>query len=58
MVADQPLVVYPKTKKDGPKKHTLSEMDALYDRWEEQKKKEGSLVGKAFSTDDFLNNRI
>ena len=42
MVADQPLVVYPKTKKEGgPKKHTKKEMDDLYDRWMEKKKKEG-----------------
>ena len=58
MVADQPLVIYPKTNKSGDKKHTIEEMDALYDKWEEQKKKEGSLVGKAFSLDDYLNNRI
>lgn len=57
MVADQPLVVYPKTKKEsGPKKHTLKEMDDLYDRWMEKKKKEGSLVGKNINLVDYLNN--
>jgi len=55
MVADQPLVVYPKTKSDGPKKHTLKQMDNLYDKWAEQKKKEGSLVGKKISLADYLN---
>jgi hypothetical protein len=59
MVADQPLVVYPKTKKEcGPKKHTKKEMDDLYDRWMEKKKKEGSLVGKKISLADYLNNKL
>lgn len=59
MVADQPLVVYPKTKKEsGPKKHTLKEMDDLYDRWMEKKKNEGSLVGKKISLADYLNNEL
>nr|UWI14194.1 MAG: hypothetical protein [Bacteriophage sp.] len=59
MVADQPLVVYPKTKKDiGPKKHTLKEMDDLYDRWMEKKKNDGSLVGKKISLADYLNNKL
>lgn len=59
MVADQPLVIYPKTKKEsGTKKHTLKEMDDLYDRWMEKKKKEGSLVGKKISLADYLNNEL
>lgn len=59
MVADQPLVVYPKTKKKGgPKKHTKKEMDELYDRWMEKKKNEGSLVGKKISLADYLNNKL
>lgn len=56
MVADQPLVVYPKTKKEGPKKHTLKQMDDLYDKWAERKKKEGSLIGKTVSLADYLNS--
>lgn len=57
MVADQPLVVYPKTKKEsGPKKHTLKEMDDLYDRWMEKRKNKGSLVGKNINLTDYLNN--
>lgn len=52
------MVVYPKTKKDGPKKHTLKEMDDLYDKWMEKKKHEGSLVGKKISLADYLNNKI
>ena len=59
MVADQPLVVYPKTKKEGgQKKHTLKEMDDLYDRWMEKKKNDGSLVGKQISLADYLNNKL
>lgn len=59
MVADQPLVVYPKTKKEGgQKKHTLKEMDDLYDRWMEKKKNEGSLVGKNINLTDYLNNEL
>ena len=58
MVADQPLVVYPKTKNEvGPKKHTKKEMDDLYDRWMEKKKKEESLIGKKISLADYLNNK-
>ena len=59
MVADQPLVVYPKTKNEvGQKKHTKKEMDDLYDRWMEKKKKEGNIVGKKISLADYLNNKI
>ena len=59
MVADQPLVVYPKTKNEGgPKKHTKKEMDDLYDRWMEKKKKEESLIGKKISLVDYLNNKL
>ena len=59
MVADQPLVVYQKTKNEGgPKKHTKKEMDDLYDRWMEKKKKEESIIGKKISLADYLNNKI
>lgn len=59
MVADQPLVVYTKTKKEcGPNNHTKKEMDDLYDRWMEKKKNEGSLIGKKISLADYLNNKI
>lgn len=59
MVVDQPLVVYPKVKKEGgPKKHTKKEMDDLYDRWMEKKKNEGSIVGKKISLADYLNNKL
>ena len=59
MVADQPLVVYSKNKKEGgPKNHTKKEMDDLYDRWMEKKKNEGSLIGKKISLADYLNNKI
>ena len=59
MVADQPLVVYPKIKNEGgPKNHTKKEMDDLYDRWMEKKKNEGSLIGKKISLADYLNNKL
>lgn len=59
MVADQPLVVYPKTKNEvGQKNHTKKEMDDLYDRWMEKKKKEGNIVGKKISLADYLNNKL
>ena len=59
MVADQPLVVYPKTKNEvGPKNHTKKEMDDLYDRRMEKKKNEGSLIGKKISLADYLNNKL
>ena len=59
MVADQPLVVYPKTKNEGgTKNHTKKEMDDLYDRWMEKKKNEVSLVGKKISLADYLNNKL
>ena len=59
MVADQPLVVYPKTKNEvGTKNHTKKEMDDLYDRWMKKKKNEGSLIGKKISLADYLNNKI
>lgn len=59
MVADQPLVAYPKTKKEGgPKTHTKKEMDDLYDRWMEKKKNEENLIGKKISLADYLNNKL
>lgn len=51
MVADQPLVVYP--KKD--KKMTKARAEAAYKKWKERKEKEkDSLVGKKVSLADFL----
>lgn len=54
MVADQPLVVYP--KKD--KKMTKARAESLYKEWKERKEKEKaegkSLVGKKVSLADFL----
>lgn len=51
MVADQPLVVYP--KKD--RKMTKKRAEAAYAEWKERKKAEGgSLVGKKVSLADFL----
>lgn len=52
MVADQPLVVYP--KKD--KKMTKARAEAAYKKWKERKDKEGGdkLVGKQVSLADFL----
>ena len=61
MVADQPLTVYPKDKKrdkDGNVKHTLKEMDDLYDRWAAKKEKEGSVVGQKINLNDYMNNKV
>lgn len=60
MVADQPLVVYkkrPKTNADGTKKHTLKEMDDLYDRWAAKKEKEGSIVGQKINLNEWMNQK-
>lgn len=51
MVADQPMVVYPKDRKA-----TKKSMDNAYARWKERKEKEGdkTLVGRQVSLKDFL----
>lgn len=51
MVADQPLVVYPKSKKE---KATKKKMDDAYDRWAARKKGEQSMLGQKVSLKDFL----
>lgn len=53
MVADQPLVVYPKKDADAP---TKKKMDDAYARWKARKDKEqgGGLVGRQVSLADFL----
>ena len=52
MVADQPLVVYPKR---NAQKATRKKMDDAYDRWAARKKQEENKVGKKISLKDFLN---
>lgn len=53
MIADQPLVVYPKS---GSKKMTKARAEAVYKKWKERKEKEGGdmFVGKKVSLRDFL----
>lgn len=53
MIADQPLVVYPKS---GSKKMTKARAEATYKKWKERKEKEGGdmFVGKKVSLGDFL----
>lgn len=51
MVADQPLVVYPKNKEAKP---TKKKMDDAYERWAARKKGEQSMLGKEVSLKDFL----
>lgn len=53
MIADQPLVVYPKS---GSKKMTKARAEAVYKKWKERKEKEGGdmFVGKKVSLGDFL----
>lgn len=61
MVADQPLVVYPKCEAknaDGSKKHTAEEMDKLWDDWQRKKQKEGSLVGKKVNLGEYLKGGL
>lgn len=59
MVADQPLVVYPKNK-DKEKPVTSKSMDDFYDRWKAKRDAMGGTTsnGGKFSLDDYLNNRI
>lgn len=61
MAIDQPMVSYKKRDRrnaDGSKKHTLKEMDDLYDRWAARKEKEGSVVGQTINLKDYLNNKV
>lgn len=53
MIADQPLVVYPKS---GSRKMTKARAEAAYKKWKERKEKEGGdmFVGKKVSLGDFL----
>lgn len=59
MAADQPLTVYrkePERNPDGSRKHTKEEMDDLWNRWVERKKREGSMVGKKVNLAEWLNS--
>lgn len=55
MVADQPLVVYPKDDKE--KAHTKRRMDEVADKWAE-KHKGKSLAGQKISLGDYLRNGL
>lgn len=59
MVADQPLVVYPKSK-DKEKAVTSKSMDDFYDRWKAKQDAIGKNAhkGEKISLGDYLNNRI
>lgn len=59
MVADQPLVVYPKNK-DSEKKVTSKSMDDFYERWKAKKDAQKSVIrkGEKISLDDYLRNGI
>ena len=59
MIADQPLVVYPKSnEKDKP--ITKKSADDFYDRWKAKKDAIGKNAhkGEKISLGDYLNNRI
>lgn len=58
MVADQPLVVYPKDKKKELK--TSKGMDEFYDKWKAKKKSLASThkKGEKISLNDYLDNNI
>lgn len=61
MVADGPMIIYKKNKRhnaDGSVKHTAKEMDDLWDRWIKKKEKEGSIVGKKISLNDYLRGDV
>lgn len=56
MIADQPLVVYPKDKNEK-KAPTKKSMDDFADRWM-AKQKGKTLAGQAISLDEYLRNGI
>lgn len=56
MIADQPLVVYPKSK-DEKKEPTRQNMDDLAERWA-AKRKGSTMKGQTVNLADYLNNKI
>lgn len=59
MMADQPLVVYPKSDNDKPKEVSQKSMDNLYERWAAKRKETGGIKkGEKISLSDYLNNKI
>jgi len=57
MVADQPLVVYPKSKDSAPKTPTRKSMDDFADRW--RAKRQGkSMAGQKINLGEYLRNGI
>lgn len=60
MAVDQPVISYrrKKTNADGSRKHTKEEMDALWKRWQEKKRQEGSLVGKKIDLGAYVRGEV
>lgn len=54
MTADAPLIRYKRDKNSNPSK---SKMDDLADRWNEKRKKEGSMSGKKISLSEYLRKK-
>ena len=47
MVADQPLVLYPKDdKKEREREITRADADKIYERWKEKRRRNGPPIGK------------
>lgn len=58
MVADQPLVVYPKNNDgDHEKEVTKKSMDDFYEKWK-KKKESCSSAGKKIQLGDYLRNGL
>lgn len=60
MIMDGPVIDYGSGKKRemGNSKADVREMDALAEAYAKKKEREGSMVGKTFSLDGFLNGTI
>ncbi len=56
MIADQPLMVYPKSK-DEENEPTRQNMDDLAERWA-AKRKGSTMKGQTVNLADYLNNKI
>lgn len=57
MVADQPLVVYPKSKDSEPKAPTKKSMDDFADRWA-AKRNGNTLSGQKIDLGEYLRNGL
>nr|DAG40132.1 MAG TPA: hypothetical protein [Caudoviricetes sp.] len=56
MIADQPLVIYPKSNEEE-NEPTRQDMDDLAERWA-AKRKGSTMKGQEVNLADYLNNKI